>query len=166
MVRKYVRKTPIRYTQDTLKKAVQDALTPGHDRIFRIAKKYNIPYETLRGNIIKYHGLYTASGMKQGGQTKLPYIEEMDICAALVYMAEAGAPPNRAMLQQIVRTFLNSLGRDNIFPNDNTPGKDWVSAVLDYIIPNLTPLIETTLPVYTIYLPIYLSNHVKCCAKF
>ncbi|MCP4055400.1 MAG: hypothetical protein GY739_20640 [Mesoflavibacter sp.] len=143
-----------------LKKAMEEAMTPGHDKIYRIAKRYNIPYETLRGNIVKHSGLYGGSGRKQGGQTKLPYIEEMDICTALVYMAEAGAPPNRAMLQQIVRTYLNYLGRDDVFPNNNTPGKDWVSTFIVYFIPNLTPLIETTLPVYTIYLSIYLSIYL------
>lgn len=152
MVRHYKRKTPVRYTQDTLRLAMEEAMSPGAHKIFTISKKYNIPYETLRGNVAKQTGLFMGSGRKQGGQPKLPFIEEQDICDALVYMAEAGAPPNRAMLQQIVRTFLNSLGRDNVFPNNNTPGKDWVSVFLVYIIPNLTPLMETTLPICPIYL--------------
>ena len=46
MPRTYVKKRPVRYTEDEVKKAV-DAVRKGKS-VKATAKKYQIPYETLR----------------------------------------------------------------------------------------------------------------------
>ncbi len=138
-----MRTTADTYSRADLSRAIHDVMKPGGDSISAAAARYRVPYETLRGHITRYNG------RMRGGQTRLAHSEELDICYALIYMAEAGSPPTRAMLRDLVRTYLNALGREDIFPNGNTPGNDWVSVLLVY----------TYLPIYILGLPNYLLTY-------
>lgn len=121
-----MRTTDDTYSRRDLSMAIHDVMKPGGDKVSVVAARYKIPKETLRGHVTRYNG------RMRGGQTNIPHSEELDICYALIYMAEAGSPPTRAMLRDLVKSYLNALGREGVFQNQNTPGNDWVSVLLVY----------------------------------
>ena len=70
------------------------------------------------------------SKKKAGHPTILSESEEQHIAQCLVYLANNGHPQSRSVLQDMVKSFLDEIGRKNPFL-DNKPGYDWVRGFED-----------------------------------
>ena len=111
------------YTEHDMQKAIAEVKSPLSGSILQVAKKYQIPYETLRGRCAKNQTMLR----KRGHLPAIPFLEERDVALTLIFSAEGGRPINRAGLQQIVKDYLDFQGRIVDTFTNNTPGKDWVS---------------------------------------
>ena len=119
MLRSYVCKRVKKWDNNALEKA-KNAIRGGAS-IADAAKRFKIPYETLRGKVSRLHPNPNVR------PTTLSKQEEEDIAHAFVYLSEAGAPVGRRQLCQTVKSFLDNVGRETRFEN-NLPGKDWILA--------------------------------------
>ena len=72
MVRNYVKKRQKKYTPEDMVLAINEVIDEGKS-VAKVCKKYDIPYETLRGQISGDHGLH------QGRPKQLNDSEELDI---------------------------------------------------------------------------------------
>ena len=117
MPRNYVRKKIKTWDATSVARAMKD-IEDGSS-CYAAAKKYSIPYETLRGKVTELHP------STQGRPTTLSPGEEEQIANAFVYLSEAGAPAGRRELAEIVKSYLDNIGRDSRF-EDNRPGKDLI----------------------------------------
>lgn len=123
MVRTYEKKRLKQYTDYGFKLAVESVRTK-HLTVHGAAKVFKVPYETLRGYILKGH--HKSSEYTGGRMPEISHKEEESICQALIFMAEAGFPVGRPALILLTQTYLDELGRTTRFKN-NKPGVDWVS---------------------------------------
>ena len=72
LVRNYVKKRQKKYAPEDMVLAIREVMDKGKS-ISKVSKKYNISYETLRGQISGDHGLH------QGRPKQLNETEELDI---------------------------------------------------------------------------------------
>ena len=72
LVRNYVKKRQKKYAPEDMVLAIREVMDKGKS-ISKVSKKYNVPYETLRGQISGDHGLH------QGRPKQLNETEELDI---------------------------------------------------------------------------------------
>uniref|UniRef100_A0A1B6JFL2 DDE-1 domain-containing protein n=2 Tax=Homalodisca TaxID=139475 RepID=A0A1B6JFL2_9HEMI len=118
MPRTYIKKKTQKYDEDSLKEAVKEV--DNGSSVYAAARKYNIPYETLRRwseNPPKTPG--------SGKATVLSKEEENYIVEALLYAAKCGYPLDRKDLQYMVCSYVKSVGRKTPF-KDDMPGYDFL----------------------------------------
>lgn len=128
MPRKYLRKTCTVYSEDELQARIDLYKyflgSPEEISISaacRLDEKRKIPYGTFWNRL---HGFHTKR-IGSGGMTVLTAEEEEYLVFGLESMAEYGWGSDSESLKEIVKNFLDLLGRDNPFPNGK-PGNDWI----------------------------------------
>ena len=89
--------------------------------VYYASKQTGVPYKTLWRSIT--HESNTVIG-KASRKPVLSMEDEEQLTTALKYSAECGYPQDRDV-DEMVKTFLDSLDRPNPF-NNNYPGKDWM----------------------------------------
>ena len=118
MPRTYIKKTTPTYDSNDLQRA-REEVQKGVS-VYAAAKKFNIPYETLR----RWKECPpTHQGAGRG--TVLSKEEEKFIVDALVYTAKCGYPMDRQDLKYMVSSYVKSVGRKTPFKN-NMPGYDFI----------------------------------------
>ena len=127
MPRTYVPKKVKRYSKLDLLAALA-SVDRGSQTVRSAAKKYGIPFETLRYRVVNPLTKETA-----GRNTNLTQEEEEDIARAIAYFSEYGRPVGRLELQRIVASYLLHVGRDTSFL-EGIPGLDWVSFTVIYLL--------------------------------
>ncbi len=121
MPRTYIKKREKTYSKENLElavKAVQDGETIG-----KAAKTFEVPPETLRRWVIKDSKICFGGGR----QPVLSKDEEGHIVIALEQFGKTGWPCDRSDLRSIVKTYLDSLGKQTRF-KENVPGDDWLAS--------------------------------------
>lgn len=119
MPRTYVKKKPLKYDADSIKKAKEEV--SNGSSVHAASKKYNIPYETLRRWCEKNPPKVQGSGKT----TVLSTEDEKYIVEALVFAAKCWYPLDRKDLQCMVRSYVQSVGRKTPF-TDDTLGYDFI----------------------------------------
>lgn len=122
MVRNYVRTTGSRtyanYTEDTLKKAIQEVKRG--KSITSTAKKYKIPVGTLFNKSKSLHP------KAFGGQKRLSGDCERHVVSTITTLAEWLVPIGCLEIRLLIKTYLDNRGLvDEVF-KDNMPGKEWL----------------------------------------
>ena len=90
------------------------------ESIYQVAKAEKIPKETLRRWVNS-----PPQRVGSGRSTTLTDEEELEIVAAVKFMAKCGLPVDRRDIQSIVQNYMRTVGRPNPFLNDK-PGIDWL----------------------------------------
>ena len=104
---------------------MEKALTLVNDEnksVYYASKETGVPYETLHRHL--HDGSNIVIG-KAGRRPVLSIEEEEQLIVALEYRARCGYPQDRDDVAEMVKTFLETLGRKTPFDN-NCPGKDWM----------------------------------------
>ena len=95
--------------------------------IRKAAKRYKIPFETLRGRF-KNPNMQP----KAGQPTLMSEEEEVQVATTIAKYSAYGHPIGRNWLRTLVGSYLKSVGRKTKTV-DNLPGKDWVSFNVVYL---------------------------------
>lgn len=119
MVRNYKRKTVTSYSAEELLEAIFE-IKNKKCSIRSTAKKYDIPYNTLRRWVVKSH-----SRMGSGRNTYMTEIEEQYLVNVMKYAASCGYHLKKSDLINVVQGYFESSRKPNPFPN-NCPGPDWI----------------------------------------
>lgn len=119
MPRSYKRKTVTTYNEQDLLEALRE-VKDKKCSIRGSAKKFNIPFDTLRRYVIN-----PPTKLGSGRCTYLTAIEEECLVRAMQYTAACGYPFDRADLITMVESYLLYSGKTSVFPK-GTPGPDWV----------------------------------------
>ena len=110
-----------KYSYEDMEKALT-LVNDENKSVYYASKETGVPYETLR------RCLHDASNIvigKAGRRPVLSMEEEEQLIVALEYSARCGYPQDRDDVAEMVKTFLDTLGRKTPFHN-NRPGKDWM----------------------------------------
>ena len=136
--RNYVRKKEKTWSEFQLKIALREV--ENGTSVYKAAKMFKIPYETLRGKVTLLHP------NSHGRPPVMTPDEEEQIAYAFIYLAEVGAPCGRRQLRDIVKSYLDNIGQDSRFKN-NRPGKDWIIKFekrMSHILTRRKPEVLTT----------------------
>ncbi|KAJ8917912.1 hypothetical protein NQ315_002605 [Exocentrus adspersus] len=124
MPRRHKKKIPSKpyanYTEENLQKAISDIKSKTLT-LRQASNKYKISLGTLSRKC-------NNKNMKKVGRpTVLSETEERHIAEGLLIAAEWGFPLSTRDLQEVIHSYLEKLGRQEIRFKENYPGKDWVS---------------------------------------
>jgi transposase-like protein len=108
-----------KYNQEAMRQAVQ-AVADKRMTMTEASKHYQVPKTTLHDR------LHERVSERVGRPTVLSPEEEQIIVERLVLMGEWGYPLTCRDLRQLIKSYLDGLGRATRFPN-NLPGRDFVA---------------------------------------
>lgn len=110
--------TGVAYDPKLLEVAVK--LVADGQPLRKVAKDHGIPKSTLNRWVNE-----PPAKIGSGGRTVLSNSEELVIVSALEYIGQCGYPKGRDEVKNMVKSYLDSIGRKNPF-KDNRPGEDWM----------------------------------------
>ena len=119
MPRNYTRKTVTNYSEESILKALEE-IKENKCSIHQTAKKYDIPFDTLRRWVVN-----PPTHKGSGQNTYMTQLEEQCLARAMQFTASCGYPFDRCDLVKMVQSYFEFTNKQNSFPN-NCPGPDWV----------------------------------------
>lgn len=127
-----------KYSPEALEEAME-AVKSGRKSINKAAKDFKIPKGTL---VNKLKGKY---GDKMGRPCVLNEHEEKVLVNRLILCAQYGFPLTRMDLRIVIKTYLDSTGRDVSQFKSNLPGLDWLRSFLKRHSTSLTERIANNI---------------------
>jgi hypothetical protein len=126
MVRNYKASQKKNYEEKDIEQAIAEARM-GHS-LNQTAKKYNVPYTTLRN---RYVGANKSS--KRGRKPIFTKEEKEDLVRIINDMAEWGVPIRDREIKQIAKYYVLKNNVSNPLKN-STPGRDWLYLFMNRLV--------------------------------